>query len=64
MLSDEQWALIKDLLPARTGRPGRPFSDPRAMAEGIIYRYRCGIAWRNLPAMFGPWQTPALVARD
>jgi transposase len=27
--------------------------------EGIIYRYRyrCGIAWRHMPAEFGPWQT-------
>jgi hypothetical protein len=22
-----------------------------------MYRYRCGIAWRDLPAEFGPWQT-------
>ena len=27
------------------------------MIEGIIYRYRCGIAWRDLPAEFGPWKT-------
>ena len=27
------------------------------MIEGIIYRYRCGIAWRDLPEVFGPWQT-------
>ncbi|MDQ0381470.1 transposase [Amycolatopsis thermophila] len=57
LLSDEQWALIEDLLPARTGRPGRPFSDARAMVEGIIYRYRCGIARRDVPAVSGPWQT-------
>ncbi|WP_027932347.1 transposase [Amycolatopsis thermoflava] len=57
LLSDEQWALIKDLLPVRTGKPGRPFSDARSMVEGIIYRYRCGIAWRDVPAVFGPWQT-------
>jgi putative transposase len=25
--------------------------------EGIIHRYRCGIAWRDVPAVFGPWQT-------
>jgi transposase len=57
LLSDAQWALIADLLPARTGRQGRPFSDARVMLEGIIYRYRCGIAWRDLPQVFGPWQT-------
>jgi len=22
-----------------------------------VYRYRTGIAWRDLPAVFGPWQT-------
>ena len=27
------------------------------MLEGIIYRYRCGIAWRDIPEVFGPWQT-------
>jgi putative transposase len=27
------------------------------MVEAIIYRYRCGIAWRDLPEVFGPWQT-------
>jgi len=27
------------------------------MVEGIIYRYRCGIAWRDLPDVYGPWQT-------
>ncbi|MCF6429276.1 transposase, partial [Amycolatopsis tucumanensis] len=57
LLSDEQWALIEDLLSARTGRPGRPFSDARVMVEGIIYRYRCGLAWRDVPGVFGPWQT-------
>lgn len=57
LLSDTHWALIADLLPARTGRQGRPFSDARTMIEGIVYRYRCGIAWRDLPAVFGPWQT-------
>ena len=25
--------------------------------EGIIYRFRTGIAWRDLPREFGPWQT-------
>ncbi|WP_312034013.1 transposase [Rhodococcus sp. 3A] len=57
MLSDEQWESISDLLPVRTGRRGRPFSDARSMVEGIVYRYRCGIAWRDVPEVFGPWQT-------
>ncbi len=27
------------------------------MVEAIIYRYRTGIAWRDLPEVFGSWQT-------
>jgi len=27
------------------------------MIEGIVFRYRTGRAWRDLPAEFGPWQT-------
>ena len=57
LLSDAQWSLIEDMLPRPTGRPGRKFSDARLMVEAIIYRYRCGIAWRDLPEVFGPWQT-------
>ncbi|MCK2034980.1 IS5 family transposase [Microbacterium sp. SSW1-49] len=57
LLSDAQWLLIEGMLPSSTGRKGRPFSDARSMVEGIIYRYRCGIAWRDLPSVFGPWQT-------
>ncbi|WP_137826897.1 MULTISPECIES: IS5 family transposase [Micrococcales] len=57
LLSDNQWGMIADLLPGPTGRQGRPFADARTMVEGIIYRYRCGIAWRDLPEVFGPWQT-------
>jgi transposase len=57
LLSDAQWSLIASMLPSRTGRQGRPFSDARTMVEAIIYRYRCGIGWRDLPEVFGPWQT-------
>jgi transposase len=27
------------------------------VVEGIVYRYRTGVAWRDLPREFGPWQT-------
>ena len=27
------------------------------MVEAIAYRHRTGIAWRDLPEVFGPWQT-------
>ncbi len=49
VLSDAQWSLIEGMLPRPTGRKGRPFADARLMVEGIVYRYRAGIAWRDLP---------------
>lgn len=57
MLTDEQWALLEPLLPSSVGRVGRNFRNNRRVVEGMIYRYRCGIAWRDLPVEFGPWQT-------
>ena len=57
VLSDAQWSRVEGLLPSSGGRRGRPFRDHRQVVEGIIFRYRAGIPWRDLPAEFGPWQT-------
>lgn len=57
VFSDEQWAILEPLIPFNQGKVGRPFGDHRHVVEGIAYRYRTGIAWRDLPSEFGPWQT-------
>lgn len=57
MFTDEQWGLIEPLLPSSDGLRGRAFRNNRLVVEGIAYRYRAGVAWRDLPADFGPWQT-------
>ncbi len=44
-------------MPSSAGRRGRPFQDHRLVVEAIIYRFRAGIPWRDLPESFGPWQT-------
>jgi transposase len=56
-LTDEQWELIKPLLPKRTATTGRPPSDPRLMLNGIFWILSTGAPWRDLPERFGPWQT-------
>ncbi|WP_371518006.1 IS5 family transposase [Dietzia sp. 111N12-1] len=49
---------MEPLLPSNEGRQGHPFRDNRKVVEGIIYRYRAGIPWRDLPREeFGAWQT-------
>ncbi|MFI0169629.1 IS5 family transposase [Streptomyces sp. NPDC017095] len=58
LLTDEQWTRLVPCLPRSAGKAGRPFADHRRIVEGIIYRYRTGIPWRDLPReAFGPWQT-------
>jgi transposase len=57
VLTDAQWARIEPLMPSSAGQRGRPFRDHRQVIEGIVYRLRTGIAWRDLPDSFGPCQT-------
>ncbi len=57
MLTDAQWERIAPLMPSSDGVKSRPFRDHRQVVEGVIYRFRTGIAWRDLPESFGPWQT-------
>ena len=52
-LSEAAWARIEPLMPRAVGR-SRPWRDHRQVVEGIVYRYRSGVAWRE---RFGPWQT-------
>jgi len=57
VLTDEMWAQIEPLLPPLKGPMGRPRAPYRPLVEGAIYRLRTGVAWRDLPVEFGPWQT-------
>jgi transposase len=57
VLSDAQWKLIEPLMPSSDGKRGNQFGDHRTIVEGVVYRFRTGIAWRDLPERFGPWQT-------
>jgi transposase len=55
-LTDEQWQVIPPLLPA-SGVRGRPRTDDRRVINGMLYKCKTGIAWRDLPERYGPWQT-------
>lgn len=52
-LRDDQWDRIKDLLPGREGSVGATATDNRLFVEAVLYRYRAGIPWRDLPERFG-----------
>ncbi|MFC9285831.1 IS5 family transposase [Streptomyces sp. NPDC057052] len=54
-LTDQEWKLLAPLIPrAATGRPR--VSD-RQVVNGMVYKIRTGISWRDLPERYGPWQT-------
>ena len=48
-LRDDQWDRIKDILPGREGHVGVTARDNRLFVEAVLYRYRAGIPWRDLP---------------
>ncbi|MEW2405157.1 IS5 family transposase [Streptomyces griseoviridis] len=54
-LTDEQWAVLEPLLPrgTRTGRP--PVWPRRRLIDGIRFRVRTGMPWRDVPPEYGPW---------
>ena len=56
-LRDDQWDRIKDILPGREGHVGATAKDNRLFVEAVLYRYRAGIPWRDLPERYGPWET-------
>ena len=55
-LRDDQWERIRDLLPGREGYVGVTAKDNRLFVEAVLYRYRAGIPWRDLPERFGAWK--------
>src|ERR1019366_8672383 len=55
-LRDDQFARIENLLPGRPGTVGRD-SDRgnRLFVEAVIWKFRVGAPWRDLPQRFGGW---------
>ena len=55
-LRDDQWERIEDLLPGRPGHVGVTAKNNRLFVEAVLYRYRAGIPWRDLPERFGDYK--------
>jgi len=55
-MRDDERARIKDFLPGRDGHVGGTAADNRLFVEALIYRYRTGIPWRDLPERYGAWK--------
>ena len=55
-LRNDQWEKIKGLLPGREDTVGVTAKDNRLFVEAVLYRYRAGIPWRDLPERFGDFR--------
>ncbi|MFC8532496.1 IS5 family transposase [Streptomyces sp. NPDC057249] len=55
-LSNEEWDRLGPSLPRNVGRGGR-WKNHRQVIDGILFRLRTGIPWRDLPTRFGKWKT-------
>ncbi len=59
-LTDEQWPLLRALLPPSkwcAGKPGRPPCELRQVLNGLWYLTKTGCQWRMIPREFGHWST-------
>lgn len=64
-LSDEQWSWIQHFVETESEpRRGRPRTDARTIVDAVLYKIHARIAWRELPARFGSWQTASRRYRE
>ena len=54
-LSDLEWTIIQPLLPQKSR--GVPRVDDRRVINGILWRFRVGTPWRDVPERYGPRTT-------
>jgi transposase len=55
-LRDDQWDRIERFLPGKASDSGVTAADNRLFVEAVLYRYRAGIPWRDLPERFGDFR--------
>ena len=56
-ITDDEWERLAPLLPAMTPQRGGRWRDHRQVLNGILFRVRSGVPWRDLPERYGPWET-------
>ena len=64
VLTDAQWAKMEMLCLGKPSDPGRSGRDNRLFVESVLWIARTGSPWRDLPPLFGNWNTVFKRYRD
>ena len=56
-LTNHQWDVLKEMIPGKAGDPGRTGNDNRLFLDAVLWLARTGAPWRDLPELFGHWNT-------
>lgn len=57
VLSDERWERMAPLIIGRPDQKGSTGRDNRMFVEGVLWIVRTGSPWRDLPEVFGEWNS-------
>ena len=55
-LTDAEWDALSRYLPS-TLTGGRPREDDRRVMNGIVWKIRSGVPWREVPDRYGSWRS-------
>jgi transposase len=56
-VSDAVWEKVAALLPGKASDAGVTAKDNRLFLEAVLWRVRTGSPWRDLPLVFGTWNS-------
>ncbi len=57
LLSDAHWDRMSGLIIGRPDQRGSTGRDNRMFVEGVLWIVRTGSPWRDLPEVFGEWNS-------
>ena len=63
-ITDHQWAKMEPLCLGKLTDSGRTGSNNRMFLEAVLWIARTGSPWRDLPEIFGKWNTVFKRYRD
>ena len=57
LVTDQEWEIIEPFLTTPSSHGGRPPRNHRRLLDGILWIYRTGAPWPDLPEEFGNWNS-------